>query len=341
DTKMVIPEEGSVSLDDLPLPEEAVSDEEPLFEEVAAPPIGNAGPPPPAVGPQPQQSARAEAPSGASQEESGSGSRPMPPSGSAPASPSSAPVSEPTPRSEPPPLPAPERIEAYRLSRDACFQPVPRTFSVAAALTYGWEIMRANFPLFLGATLTSMLLSAACLGFSAPFLAAMLAYLSLQAARGGRPGLGDGFRFLGEFPRLLAPVLLWTVIVLACQIPIAVAVGLASLTGSGPLQFAVVGISVLLQTWFMVRLGWAPFVLADHPASGALELFQVSLAISKGHTIPLLILSLLTYCAVIGTALGLGVGLVLMGAPIVLGVGGGTYVLLDRELRQAVDARSA
>lgn len=228
------------------------------------------------------------------------------------------------------------------------FQPMPREFSVGAVLTYGWEIMKANFTTFCLASLVffgGTSLAALCLFLPVlvvgPILVAVLSALALQAARGKHPEMQDGVSQAKRIGEFLVPMLIWSILVLGCQVPLILIWAVLTHFGGGIAQMVAYVLLVVGSTLILARVGWVPFVLVENPETGIFELFEQSWAISKGHTLDLLLLGMLTHLAILGTALGLCVGVILVGVPIALGVAGGAYVLLDRQWTQAQSPRVA
>lgn len=210
-------------------------------------------------------------------------------------------------------------------------------FRVNAAMAAGWDVMKANFNAFFIAALVfgiAMVVSLpTVVGFLvvAPMLAAGMGALAVQAARGAKPNVSvmlDGFQ---DFGSVFGRMFLWSLLMTACQLPFLLLTWMLSWTG---LPIATTLGSLLLLGGCIVassRLGWVPFAILEQPQLSFGQLLTHSLDISRGKTVELVKLSAMTYCAMAATIWALCVGVVLVGIPIAMGIGGATYVRLVRD----------
>ena len=206
-------------------------------------------------------------------------------------------------------------------------------FRVHAAMAAGWEVMKANFNTFFIAALVFGISLATVLGFlvAGPILAAGMGAIAVQAARGGKPNVSVLLSGMQDFRPIFGRMLLWCLLMAACQLPFLLLTWALSLTG---LSIATtLGGLVMLGACIVVssRLGWVPFAILEQPQLNFSQLLTHSLDISRGKTAELIKLAAMTYCAMVATIWLLCVGVVLVGIPIAMGIGGATYVLLVRD----------
>lgn len=260
----------------------------------------------------------------------------------------------------PPPLPRPpkpaldlpsstwslisEAASPVPMNPKQLFQPAPSRFSLQFALSYGWKLFTKHWKLFVLASAlvigillfhatiiwTNTLLSPGGIAstlFVVAFLPVILASLAAmisRAARGLNPRLPIlilGFFFYWRIFRLMT---LWLCFLVLCHLPVVVLGVFCVSFNFIPLKLLGIAILLIGSVLIWIRIGWVPFIVMERPDDNLFGMIRFSWQISSGKTFELLQTILLMVCAMCGT-------LLLLGIPIAMGIGGGTYVLLTRD----------
>ncbi len=225
-------------------------------------------------------------------------------------------------------------------------------FSVSAACSAGWTILRRRYLLLVGLSCLYLVLivAASCVPFGTilllPFIAGCI-HVGVRDWRGQPVTTGDAFAvYKTRFLDLLVVGLLLSLTGIVSVVPAMLGVfalialpaaiendatALAIVLGLAGGGFILV--ALLISTYLASRLTFAHFIVLDRAEPGfyAVEAFKESWALTRPHHLGLFVLFVLLTLISTLSLLLLGIGFVLLGTPLWFAVVAGAYVLLRGE----------
>ncbi len=225
--------------------------------------------------------------------------------------------------------------------------PCPAAFTLPAALAFGWQVflahwwglVLANFLLLVpsaavalawfvaGSTLINLALGWTGAGVLGLVFVALAAMSAVRAARGLDPNSGWWAMFACQLGRIGWTMLVWAIVFGAALGPLGYLSWRLLLVDHPLLTLLAWGIFLMDLVLVGSRLGWVPLAMFERPADGPLRLLGYSWRISRGHSLELWQLAILSGCAAAGTLIFLP----LVGFPLALAMLGGAYVVLAQE----------